>query len=172
MPDLLEALGPRVVPVEVKLPYGDTITVNMGSLSLSEWDALGEAVPQPEGDYVGHNSQGQEIRSYTTPRYLKAAREADAERRWRRLTMGLLRGGNAIDGLMFEDQVKRVRENMDTAIAAALMSWQASLVSSTKAAVVDRSKRFQPVGIGKAEGDAALEAEPADVGTIEPEPAD
>lgn len=163
MADFLETLKSRTVEVEVTLPYGDKITICMGSLTLSEWDSLGESVPQPEGTYVRHNDRGEEIRSYATAEYQKASREAEAERRWKRLTMGMLRGGNAIDGLLFEDQVKRVRETLDSSIATTLMNWQIKSITQGKASVIDRSKRFQPVGTTDPTDDETVEPESADV---------
>lgn len=162
--DIIDSLRPAAVDVLVTLPYGSKVTVTMGTLTLSEWDDLGESVPHPVAPFVMHNSRGEEVRNYADPAYLKQVRQAEAERRWRRLTLGLLRGGNTIEGTLFEDQVKRVREHMDSAIAMALMRWQAALIAEGKAAIADRARRFQPDGPDETENDAALRP---DAGAVE-----
>lgn len=155
MADLLDQLYAAPVEVEVILPNGAKHTVLMGSLTLQEWDDLGEAVPSPEAPYVDRNARGEEIRNYQSPTYQKEFRAAESERRWRRLAMALIRGGNVIDGLTFDDQVKRVKANLDGAIAMQLMRWQSDLILAGKASVVERSKRFQPGGDPEAAGAAA-----------------
>ena len=165
MTDFIESLKPRSVPVTVTLPYGGTADICMGTLTLSEWDAQGEAVAPPLAPFVSHNNRGEEVRNYADPQYLVARERAEAERRWRRLTLGLLKGGNTIDGVMFDEQVKRVKDTLDTTIAAALMGWQASLITQAKAAVVDRSKRFHAGGTVEAAHDETVEPESADVST-------
>lgn len=169
MSDFLEMLSPRVMPVEVALPYGGTATVDMYSLTLHEWDELGEAVADPLAPFVMHNSRGEEVRNYADPKYLQERRTVEAERRWRRLTMALLKAGNEIDGIHFDEKVRRVRENLDGSIAAALMNWQARNFMEARASVVERSKSFRSLGPAEAADDAALEAEPPSVAETEGE---
>ena len=172
MADLLDKLQAAPVEVEVILPGGTKHQICMGSLTLQEWDDLGEAVPSPEAPFMNHNARGEEIRNYQSPEYLHQVRVAESERRWRRLTMAFLRGGNTIAGMTFDEQVQRVKTLLDGAIATQLMRWQSDLILSGKASVVERSKRFQPGGDPEAAGANAVEDRPADVDATVGEPAD
>lgn len=145
--------------VRVALPGGTTFTVRMGHLTLEEWDSLGESVPTPQAPFLYHNAKGEEVRNYADPRYQTDFRNAESERRYRRLTLGILRGGNKIEGVMFDEQVKRVKQKMPAAAATALIRWQSNQITEGKANVMQRSEQFQPDGLTPPPDDAPMERE-------------
>lgn len=141
----LELLTPKIVPVQVTLPYGSSVTINMYTLSMGEWDELGESILDPTAPFVMHNSRGEEVRNYAAPQFLRERRKAESERAYRRLTMALIRGGNEIEGLLFENKVDEVRKRLDLAIASALMRWQASLIAEGRVRVINAADKFPDV---------------------------
>lgn len=165
--NILEQLAPRVVPVECTLSYGTKVIVSMGTLSMHLWDELGDAVADPIAPFVTHNSRGEEVRNYADPGYLKARRQAEAERTYRRLTYAFLRGGNAIPGTLFEEQVESVKKNLDLAIASALIRWQRALIEESRARVLALSATFPSVEAAAADDNRAPGADAA--GVAQPE---
>lgn len=141
----LDNLVPKIIPVRIILPHGSTVDIDMYSLTMSEWDELGESVDDPIAPYVGLNSRGEEIRNYTDPKYLKERRKVESERAFKRLTMGMLRGNNDIEGVLFEDKVKAVKEKLDIGIASALMRWQSSNITESRVRVLNAAERFPGV---------------------------
>lgn len=143
--DFLTQLEPRVVEVRVRLSHGSTVEIKIATLSMHEWDELGESVKDPIPPFVSHNARGEEIRNYYDPTYLAQRRQVEVTRSYKRLTMGLIRGGNEIAGILFEDKVAEVQKRLDLAIAAALMRWQSALVTEGRVAVLTAADRFPAV---------------------------
>lgn len=160
----LDALSARIVPVRVTLPYGDAVELPLYTMTMAEWDKLGEAVPEPVPPFSHHNARGEEIRNIYDPAYQQARRKAEVERAYRRLTYALVKGGNHIEGALFEDQVRRVQEHLDLSIASALMQWQRMLMVEAQARSVALAERFQRAD---AVGTAGHEAERGDMERME-----
>lgn len=143
--NILAQLEPQIVTVRVRLPYGTPLEIKIYTLTLAEWDELGEAIDDPLAPFKYHNSRGEEVRDFYDPKYLKARRAAETNRAYRRLTMGLVRAGNEIPGILFEDKVKEVKARMDLSLATTLMRWQSELITLGQVAVMTAADQFPAV---------------------------
>ncbi len=134
------------ITIEIPLPSGDLAVIPWRTLSIAEWDSIGQGVPDPTPPVVGGNKDGP-IFNYRDADYLMHVREAMAERNYRRLAKSLRID---IPGETLTEQANAVKNTMDAYVTAALIDFMTRIAKESEARISARAATFQSSKNGNA----------------------
>jgi hypothetical protein len=145
----LSDLQPSTVVFDLEMPYGKTMAVRMGMLTLHEWNEIGWEVRDPNvKDFKTHynpvtkekepNPQDQE--------YQRLLTEAAEDRNYRRLVLAWEKGGNVIEGADAKEKVANLKKQGDAGILSALLLELQKAVFQGRARIRQRADSFHRNG--------------------------
>jgi hypothetical protein len=137
--------------IVVELPNNQGMYYKLHTLTISEWNEIGSAVPQPQPPVSGFDGK-QPIYNERDPGYLTACGNADLERNLRRLAAAVQID---IPGETLEEKAEALHK-MDSNVARQLLAALLSLTFGGLVQIDKRADSFRPSANGHDESTEAV----------------
>lgn len=144
--------------VVIELPEGEGITVVLRTLSLWEWEQIGLQVVDPPPPMYGVDKEGRPIFNEQDQGYLAVKTTNYLERQLRRLAAALEMD---IPGETLAEKAEALR-GMNNAIMRQLLGTLTATAFGGSARIQQRADAFHPAANGRAQGEDAAQASPAE----------
>lgn len=133
--DLKEAVSPKPVDVEIKLPYDRVLSVKVVTLTYPEWVEAGFEIPDPPVPLTRMGANGEKLPNRDDVKYQQLMAETNIERSYWRLHTALSKAGWNIPGTDKQAQIETLKTTFDSAVFQSLVNWLARAALEGKASV-------------------------------------
>lgn len=140
---LKASAAPVVVTVNVELPYGRDLPVQVGTLSYGEWLGVESECPEPVVPRTLPGPNNTKLPNREDLAYRQALAAVQEERAYRRLALALEKGGMTIPGASAQEKAQAIKSELDAGVSNALLVFLANAAMGGKAQAEQSAETFR-----------------------------